>query len=423
MNFKRIATIARWEFLTRVRSRAFLLSLLVMPVLLLGVSLAPLIFGKNIDLQKEFFKTSGETDFKQYALYDETNSFAYQLQEVIRQRHTLPNGNPAYIFVPETGFKNADSFKKFYVPKVESGEFDGFLILLKNVADTRKIEFSSQDNDQLDIERVSNSVEYLLFKQVFQDQLSQEDLEKIGTPVTATSPKIPALKKSAKRSQVAIFLLFGVIIIQFLVITNSAQMLVRGLFEEKSSRIIELILSSAKTSELMYGKLLGLGALGILQGIVWSLTGILLVSSFGLHIGFTAQVPLMALFSILGYFFYASIMIGLGSLASTEQEAQFITSYTVLFTLFPASFTTYFLENPDTNFAAILSVIPFFSPPIMIARLAAGHPTFFEIVSAILGLILGIILALQLSSRLFKNVLSDEKRPFFQEVFGAFKST
>jgi ABC-2 type transport system permease protein len=421
MSFQRITTIARWEFFTRLRSRAFLLSLFVMPLLLIAVSLVPLLFKNDFDLQKEFSKTSQETDFLQFALYDETRSFAYPLQEVIRQRHLLPNGNPAYIFVPETGFQSAEDFKKMYIPKIERGDFDGYVILLKDVAETRKIEFSGRENDPLVVERISNSIEYLLFKQVFKDVLSPGDLEKISTPVTATVKESPS-SNALKNSQATIFLLFGVLVIQFLVITNSSQMLVRGLFEEKSSRIIEMILSSAKTSELMYGKLLGLGALGIVQGIVWSAAGFLLVSVAGLKIAFSADLPLMILFSALGYFFYASIMIGLGSLASTEQEAQFITSYTVLFTLFPASFTTYFLENPDTNLAAILSVIPFFSPPIMIARLAAGHPTFTEISLAILGLILGIIGALQLSSRLFKNVLSDEKRPFFKEIAGAFKN-
>ncbi|HYF02250.1 MAG TPA: hypothetical protein VEC36_02655, partial [Patescibacteria group bacterium] len=140
MAFKRILTIARWEFITRLRSRAFILSLFIMPLLLLAVSLAPLLFRSNLDLEKEFFKTSASEDFKQFALYDETQSFAWPLQEVIRQRHTLPNGNPAYIFIPEEGFTSAEDFKKSYIPKIDRGEFDGYLILKSDIAQTRKIE-------------------------------------------------------------------------------------------------------------------------------------------------------------------------------------------------------------------------------------------------------------------------------------------
>jgi ABC-2 type transport system permease protein len=123
------------------------------------------------------------------------------------------------------------------------------------------------------------------------------------------------------------------------------------------------------------------------------------------------------IFFILGYFFYATIYAGIGALSNSEQEAQQLSFPVVLLIVLPIMMMTFIVRNPDSTTSVILSLIPFFSPIIIFARVNILSPPLIEIWGAILILILCILLLMWIVARIYRiGILMYGKRPTLPEV-------
>jgi ABC-2 type transport system permease protein len=211
-------------------------------------------------------------------------------------------------------------------------------------------------------------------------------------------------------------------LLMILVLTTGGT-LVRSLIEEKSNRIMEILVSSATPQELMWGKLLGLSGLGITQLLAWVVLGALAVANFAgagvvTHIsGVLSILPLLLVYLLLGYLFYAAIFIGLGSLVTTEQEAQVMTSYLVFLLMTPTIIAMGVISNPDASWLKVLSYIPTFTPSLMMLRIVTKAPPVSEIVGTIALMIAATIAMTWACSKIFRTaILLYGKRPSMREV-------
>jgi ABC-2 type transport system permease protein len=208
----------------------------------------------------------------------------------------------------------------------------------------------------------------------------------------------------------------------------------RSVIEEKSSRVIESVIASVKPFHLMAGKILGVGALGLTQYSLWALV-MGLLSLYGVK--FTAlfasdpataanlTMPTVApgillffiLFFVLGYFLFSAIFAGLGAMVNSDQEAQQLVFPVIMLVIIPFLCTFYIIENPDTQMSVVLSLIPFFAPMTMFARIVVLTPPAWEIALCLALLVATIVGTIWLVGRIFRvGVLMYGKRPSLPEV-------
>ena len=208
------------------------------------------------------------------------------------------------------------------------------------------------------------------------------------------------------------------ILLLMMMVVYSGQMLVRSMIEEKSSRLIEMLVSSSTPDELLTGKILGLSLLGITQILIWVLLGMTLVASSLLPITAFKNIVPMLLFFILGFLFYASLFVGIGSTVSTEQEAQHITTYLSLILMLPVVIAMPAAQNPDFIVTKIFSYIPLTIPTVMLLRLNVQNVSNLEIFVSLVIMVISIFIVTKLSAKIFRiGILSYGNKPTLKEVF------
>ncbi len=401
--------VARWEFTEKIRTKAFLVALFLTPIITVAFSVIPTLLA---------IKESDEA--KKFAIYDGTGQLTKTVQDALNTKYSLKDGTPMYDLVPALGV-NVDKIIAEYKQRVLSQEFVGIFIIPATIAKDRKLTYYSPNVANVkEIERVGNAIENILIE----DQLRKNNVDiakyrEISKPIDNELIKITKDGNAEKSDFLKQFMgAYASLFLIIILITTTGQALVRSLLEEKNNRIMEVLLSSCSARELMFGKLLGLGGLGLVQGGVWGLLAVIAGTQLGSGIAVTAHLPITLLFAILGYLFYASLMIGIGSTATTEQEAQNITGYIIMLSVMPFMFIMVLLENPNGTLAKVLSYIPFLTPSIMTFRIAVQTPELWEILMSIAVMILSIAGVIYLSSKIFTvGILSYGKRLTLSEVW------
>lgn len=191
--------------------------------------------------------------------------------------------------------------------------------------------------------------------------------------------------------------------------TITSQFLMQGVTEEKENRIMEILVTSSTPEQMIAGKVLGLGALGLTQILFYGVTAavIVLVSDENSVIAQVLRMPplllaLVLLYFVLGYLFFGAIMAGVGAAVTAEQEGRQVASIFSLIVVLPMIFSITFFQDPNGAVPVLLSLIPFTTPVAMLFRLPlASIPAWQFIVS--LGLLAAsTALAVWASARVFR---------------------
>ena len=209
-----------------------------------------------------------------------------------------------------------------------------------------------------------------------------------------------------------IFFMVMAFAIIFSILTITGYLL-QGLNEEKENRVMEILLSTVSPDQLMLGKLLGLGAAGIVQMAVWggSFVGLLLgVTQFVDDIPTFTLPPLPLIlvaiaYFLLGYAFFAALMASLGAVTTSQRESQQLTIIVILPAVAPFWFSFAVLENADGLLAQVMTYIPFTAPTMSLARLALDAMGPAEIASSLFVLAASVFVAVKLAQRLFRSYL------------------
>lgn len=189
--------------------------------------------------------------------------------------------------------------------------------------------------------------------------------------------------------------------------------LLQGLNEEKENRVMEILLSTVSPDQLMLGKLLGLGAAGIVQIIVWmgSAAGLLIGSSF-----FLDDIPVLGLpslplilvgfaYFLLGYAFFAALMAALGAVTTSQRESQQLTVIVILPAVAPFWFSFAIIDDAGGILPQVMTYIPFTAPTMSLARLALDAMGPLEIAASLLALTISVVVTVKLAQRLFRSYL------------------
>jgi ABC-2 type transport system permease protein len=225
---------------------------------------------------------------------------------------------------------------------------------------------------------------------------------------------------------------FGVAFLLYMSIILYGQNILRGVLEEKTTRVAEVVVSSVSPDILLAGKVIGVGAVGLTQMGVWVGSSVLFweqrVKVFKMigvnnmpQLSFPTIDPLVAvalvLFFILGYTFYASLFAAVGAMVSSQEEAQQASQPVLMMLVFSIIFVQPVMTNPTGQLALTMSYLPFSAPIIMPMRMTATPVPPMEIVGSLLGVALACVVATWLAARIYRvGLLMYGKRPSMREL-------
>lgn len=407
---RKIITISLWEYLEKVKTKAFIISLIMTPLLIITVTLLPSLLLREDGPKVEVI-----------GIIDTSGVYFNYLEEEF-QKYKLPNGQNNYLLINLKDISSSyEGITRIADKDVIKNLLDGYLIIEVTKPNYLFAEYRSNlfGNFKV-VGRFEEALNYFRTKNV---------LEKAGVPSRVLAEiqertiihqrKISEGGNSTDLDFLTTFFLSVVfILLLMMMVVYSGQMLVRSMIEEKSSRLIEMLISSSTPDELLTGKLFGLSLLGITQIIIWVLIGMSLVASSILPVAaFKNIIPMLAYF-ILGFLFYASLFIGIGSTVNTEQQAQHVTTYLSLILMLPVVVAMPAIQNPDFILTKVFSYIPLTIPTVMLLRLNVQNVSNFEIFFSIIIMIFSIFIVTKVSAKIFRiGILSYGNTPTLKEIF------
>lgn len=414
MKYSKIYSVAYWEFSEKVRTKSFIVSLIITPLFMAAMGVLPTLFG-----MKE------SEHVKRFAVLDQTNSLAVEMEGVLGKKYMLENKKPMYEFTKLNSELTEDDALDNVKQQIFDEEISGIYVIPKDIVAQRQIQYYSTNvGNNIETERILSTLREVVTK----EELYKKGVDTVGFAQinTRINSKLIKISKDGEEKETNFLQNFALgyapaLIVMILILTSS-QLLVRSLLEEKNNRIMEILVSSCSPNELMFGKLSGLGALGIFQAFVWIMMMLIVILMTKSTFVDFATIPLFMLFGFSGFLFFASLMIGIGASVTTEQEAQNITGYIVMLAVVPILFILPIIQEPSGTTAQVLSYIPFTSAMVMSSRIMLQMPEWWEILLSLLSMYGAIFILLIISAKIFRvGVLAYGKRLTLPEILKLLK--
>ena len=422
---KKILIVLRSEFIRRVRSPWFIIGTLLAPVMLIAIAILPAALG---------LAASDSTE-RRIAVIDETGALFDGLMR------NAPDG-----FVFERSSAPPETLRT----AVMEGAFNGYLSLPASLMqDEGEAVFYSVEGSGLSgemrLERALSSA--LEDVRLAEQNVSQEVLDILNASIPVRAVKLT--EQGEQADSAAFYSVLGYIMgfIIYVAMFLYGAYVIQGVLEEKTTRVIEVMVSSVRPFQMLMGKVLGIGAVGLVQMVVWS--GLMLAATlsagsiaalfldpteFNLPMGASQEqllqaadftVPSIApqvfvwfvLFFIGGYLLYASLFAAVSSVVEQQQDAQGLLTPIYALIIIPIMFIVFFVESPNSTLATVMSMIPFFSPILMVVRVAVTEVPFWQVSLAFLLLVATFMGAMWLSSRIYRvGILMYGKKPRIKDL-------
>lgn len=404
MNFAKVGAVVRREYIESVRKRSFLFGLVATPVLMVALVLLPL-FVRQLTVEETL----------NIAIVDRSGNWG---AEVARELAAPAPGKKSSRMHLETVTDRNIALSALET-RVREGELTGWIVIPDDFEFTGKFDYFAETvTDPEALGLIEHRLqEVLAFHRSRPLGIDSSAVARLLQPVTMRTLQLG--REGGKEADFTQVYLKAVtlVMILFFALLPTGQILMRSVIEEKSNRVIEVLLSSLTPRELMVGKVIGLGAVGLTMLAVWALCGALLTLKTGASPWDARLASVFLLYFIPGYFFYAGVLASIGSICTSEREAQpFLTPISLMLML-PVMMGILIAQNPDHPVARVLSFVPFFTPSLMLFRHAIREPSLVETIATWLTLVGSTVLAVAASARIFEvGILMTGKRPTIPEI-------
>ena len=418
----KLLAIIKREYFTRVKSKGFILGTILTPLFMAGIAFLPmLMFGQ------------GERNAYRFVVLDQTKEATlYQRAEKLLTEDNATSDRFEVSRETITADK-LEARQQILNAEIKDDKLGGYVILTPDVLDTGKIEQRAKNpNDFAVIGRIRSALK---------QSVIEERMRRVGIrpeKVTEVSKDINISfinDRGERETPMAKWVLsFAMGIILYISILVYGLYVMRGVMEEKQSRIIEVLLSSVKPFQLMLGKVTGIGLVSLTQVTIW-IGSMFIISSVAAaqalafgdfkipRIPFS-MVIFMLVFLVLGYFLYSTLYAMVGAMVSSEEDGQQMQMPITLLLVLPYILSSFVLSKPDGTIAIVLSMIPFFSPILMFMRITVQQPPWWQIALSIVLLIGTIFGAIWLAAKIYRvGVLMYGKRPSLPELVKWLKYT
>jgi len=400
--------VARHEYLTSIRRPGFIIMTILIPALGLAALLIAAFAGGQA---AEFFESQFIPEAQRVGVVDHSGIFTPIRPEYARN---------FLAFGDERRAQDA----------LMADELDFYLVIPRDYLDTGEVRVVSKAGGfgALAVED-SSQVRAFLMDHLLAGQVDPAIRRRAADPIKVT-PVVLGEKGTGGGGEPLGFV-FGFIvpyvisILFVMTIFIASGYLLQGVAEEKETRVIEIVLSSVNATQLLAGKVLGLGALGLTQVLVWVASGLALgggaVTLLALAGSVTLSVRmlmLMVLYYLLGFLLYAVLMASAGSLGATMRESQQLAGVFSFAAAMPFMLSGFMFANPNMALARVLSYIPLTAPTMMMLRLPIADVPTVDIIGSILSLAVGIPVILWAGAKVFRmGLLMYGKRPTLSQVW------
>jgi ABC-2 type transport system permease protein len=411
--------VVKREYIERVRTRGFLIGTVLGPLLMSAMMIVPALAAR-----------SGGKPLR-VAVLDATGALRQPVEDALRaarfdgkarfdvQGMPTPEAGPAALAAPGPG---EAELKK----AVLEGRLDGYLHLPADAVASGSASYYGRNvSNRIDLRTMERTVSDVLVGR----RLAGAGLDpaKVKDLTKQLDLKTIRLSEKGEREDQGAAMIFSIILLMILYVSILmwGQAVMTSVIEEKTNRVVEVMAAGVSPTTLLAGKLLGVGAAGLTQFLVWALS-LFGVSVFaaGAALGSFSMpeiTPVMlvsfVLFFLLGFLFYAALYASIGAAVNTVQEAQSLAFPVMLPIILAMVSFPAVLEAPDGALAVTMSMIPGMSPLIMFLRVVVLTPPLWQIALSIALLVLGILGVLWVSARVYRvGILMYGKKPTFPEL-------
>ena len=402
--------VIRREYLERVRAKSFLISTLLIPAFIYAVTVLPTQFA---------MRKSGGTH--RLAIVASSQAFA----DAVAKRLESKSSENKYVVQAKVTDNplQRDELKQ----QIKAGALDGYLWVTDDAIKSGKVEYvASSTSDFVQIAELRSAVNTgVLRGRLSQRGVLPDEAEQLLKPVDMDTVEIKGGQERKGASENKIFVGLGVAMTLYFMLIFHGMAVMRSVLEEKTSRVMEVMLSCVRPKELMAGKILGVGAVGLTQVAIWVVLA-LAVNSPALAASkqlrdfvasSTGTLIWLPIYFVLGFLLYSGMYAALGASVNSDQEAQQLQFFVTMPLIIPIILMTMIIRQPDSPAAFWLSIVPFFGPILMPVRISMQTPPLWQI-----GLSIGVMLAtmyvvLAITSRIYRvGVLMYGKRPTLPEI-------
>ena len=418
--------IARREYVERVRSRMFLLMTIFIPALMFGVAVVPtLLVTRYAGTTRHLVVVAADPHTAaliREALENENSDTASTPRESGGVRGRAPRSSP---LLAEIDLNVSPSERDSLSEKVRRKEIDGVIWASPEALAVRKIDFITREvsnfSDNIGIEQRLGAA---LRQQSLKNKgLSDEEIASALKPVDLT-PRSPFGAGAPDAETTLLVVLLMVMVLYASTLLYGINVM-RAVLEEKTSRVMEVMLSAVTAKEMMAGKILGVGAVGLTQVGIWTATaailsaGPLAASAGHLKGIISLKVGIFfPIFFLLGYILYSTLCATVGSMVNSEQEAQQMQIFVMTPMILAVIVLANIIQHPGTPLSFWASMFPLTSPLIMFTRIALEPfiPA-WQIVLSLVLLLATIYVLLALCWRIYRiGILMYGKKPTLPEI-------
>ncbi len=416
--------VIKREFLTRVKSKGFLFSTFLLPLIFAATFAIPILAVK--------FSSS---EVEQIAVIDLSNQIWPHLQDAFPD--TLKNGEQEFQFnrILTTTEQSLEAAKTKAVEQIRKNKFKGLLIIPADILSGGKAHFLAKNVSNFHLnERLSSRITKIANRiRLRQAGLEPTTIQKLTKSIEIETFKITKKGQGQRDTGATFAITYVLVFLLYMTLIVYGSMVMRSVLEEKTSRVIEVVLSSVPPFHLMAGKLIGVGAVGLSQMVIWGLT-VLLLSVYGVSMAISMGAgavlqqfhippldPLILiyflLFFLFGYVLYSTFYAAIGAMTNSEQEAGQLQTPLLIFLILPVVLIFPIVANPNSTLAVGLSLFPLTAPVIMFMRISVLMPPFWQILLSVVLLGFTIWGAIWVTARIYRvGILMYGKRPNLPEL-------
>jgi ABC-2 type transport system permease protein len=429
--------VAKREYLERVRSRWFVIMTLFVPVLIAASFLVPIwVTSRSVNAAAS----------RNIVILDATGAGLGQRVVEVLMRDTSSQESPRLVtpqlreVAPaELAAAEEEATRQVMQPK----SIVGYLVLDDSTLAGRRVRYAGRNASSIsETEKLRSATRQAVTMVLLQREgVKPETIRQISNLALSMPATRIDERGRGGSGQAAIFLGIGIGILLLMSIIFHGQNVLRGVLEEKTTRVAEVVISSVKPETLLAGKVAGAGAVGLTQQVLWILISAYLINSFaplilktagglpsgaagapssiglsfgGLTIGLFVVV---ILYFLLGFIFYASLLAAAGSMVNSEQDAQQAAMPVMYLLIGTWIFVNSVIVNPNGRVSTVLSWLPFSSPIIMPMRMGLASVPWTSVVGSLAVCAIGCVLAVWLAARIYRvGMLMYGKKPSLREV-------
>ena len=435
----KVVAVIKREYMTRVKSKGFVASLFLMPVLMCGLVLLSSFLAIMEDKPKEMRKL---------AVIDETGEIFTEMQAAIARHSTFQHkGERVYELFEEAAATEA--LEIALQERVNTKDIYAYLAIPKNVFANGEVRFYARTTTNFEVQRaLRRMISDIVRDKRFADSgYSQREVSQLMRSVKFNAYAVKNSKGNTGGAEIEspiqtgarLGLGYVLVFVLYMFVIIYANSIMRSVLEEKTTRIVEVIVSSIKPYQLLLGKLVGVCSVCLTMLAIWVLFGVVLIMNINplLRIFGIESLPMQLLlivgtvkassaemltyffvYFIIGFFMYSTLYAVVGAICGSEEEAQQAGAPLVMLIIVPFVLMVQLVRIPDSTFSVLLSHVPFFSPILMFMRINVLMPPLWEILLNILTVCATVGLIMLISGKIYRvGILMYGKRPTLRQLW------